>query len=335
VSLLARPAGRCDDGPLRRRSRATADPLDEVNQGLASPELNESGVPTPRLEQWQARAMDALDRATERMPILNGIIAAAQRERATGGGLLAGGVAYRLFFWLVPLGLAGTALGAILGTKPNADNDLRGGRGIAGVVASMERQAIEQSNSARWYLLALGVGLSVWFGLGVVRALNVVYALAWGEKIRKVRRPLRAGACFSLLAGVLAVGGAAISAGVDAIGLGWLALTIAMAAVYGGAAFAISILFAHGDAPRRALVPGAIMMSIAAVGVHAFVNVYLAPKIGRSISTYGMLGAASVILLWLFIVARLITVSAFLNATLWHRSLAAEADAGAGEPAAN
>jgi uncharacterized BrkB/YihY/UPF0761 family membrane protein len=28
-----------------------------------------------------------------------------------------------------------------------------------------------------------------------------------------------------------------------------------------------------------------------------------------------------VILLWLFIVARLITVSAFLNATLWQRSI--------------
>ena len=235
--------------------------------------------------------------------------------------------AYRLFFWLIPLGLAGTAAGAILGTKPDASSDLTGGRGIAGVVASMEREAIDNSQSERWYLLVLGVGLSIWFGLGVVRALHVVFALAWGEKIRKVQRPLLAGASFSVFGGLLAVTGSALSAGMDKLGLGYAALTVSTVVVYGAAAFLISLVFPHADAPRRALVPGALLLSVSAIGVQAFVNVYLAPKVGRSISTYGMLGAASVILLWLFIIARLITVSAFLNATLWHRALEEEAEA--------
>jgi uncharacterized BrkB/YihY/UPF0761 family membrane protein len=34
---------------------------------------------------------------------------------------------------------------------------------------------------------------------------------------------------------------------------------------------------------------------------------------------YGLLGASTVILLWLYLIARLITLSAFLNATLWMR----------------
>jgi uncharacterized BrkB/YihY/UPF0761 family membrane protein len=297
-------------------------PVDAV-EGVARPDLSESDAPVPRLEQWRLRGLAALDRATERLPVINGVIAAAERERATGGGLLAGGVAYRLFFWLVPLGLAGTAAATILGVQPKDGSDLSNGRGMAGVVASIERQAIDQNHAARWYLLILGASFSVWFGLGVVRALNVVHALAWGEKIRKVRRPLVAGACFSLFAGILSVGGAALSAGVSRIGLGWLALAIALVAVYGTAAFVLSIVFAHGDAPRRALLPGSLLLSVSAIGVHAFVNVYLAPKVGRSVSTYGMLGAASVVLLWLFIVARLITVSAFLNATLWHRTVEA------------
>jgi len=99
-------------------------------------------------------------------------------------------VAYRLFFWIVLLGLAAAAAGSLLGLKPKAGlESAAGSRGISAVVATAEHQAIDASHSGRWYLLLLGVGFSIWFGLGVVRAQNVAFALAWGEKIPKVRRP--------------------------------------------------------------------------------------------------------------------------------------------------
>ena len=60
-------------------------------------------------------------------------------------------------------------------------------------------------------------------------------------------------------------------------------------------------------------------MKIDTLGLQAFTALYLAPRIGRSSELYGALGAATVILLWLYIIARLITLSAFLNATLWER----------------
>ena len=44
-----------------------------------------------------------------------------------------------------------------------------------------------------------------------------------------------------------------------------------------------------------------------------------APKLGRSTELYGTLGTAAVLLVWLYILARLITSGAFLNATLWER----------------
>jgi uncharacterized BrkB/YihY/UPF0761 family membrane protein len=53
--------------------------------------------------------------------------------------------------------------------------------------------------------------------------------------------------------------------------------------------------------------------------LHLFTALYLVPRLGRSSELYGSLGAATVILLWLYICARLITLSAFLNATLWER----------------
>jgi uncharacterized BrkB/YihY/UPF0761 family membrane protein len=285
--------------------------LDDAN-------LTDVGAPLSRFDQWRERAMDTLADATERIPIIGSIVAAGQRERATGGGLLAGGVAYRVFFWIVPLGLAaGTAVSLLGVTTPSSLEDAARSRGIAGVVASAELQAMTENQSARWYLLMLGVGLTIWFGIGVVRSLTIVYALAWEEKIPKLRRPLFAGAFFTAFTSLMSVAAAALSWVMSTIGLGTIAYTTSVILVYGAAAFFISMFFPHGDAPPRALIPGCLLLSAGGLGLQVFVDVYLAPKLGRSINTYGMLGAATVVLLWLYVMARLITVSAFLNATLW------------------
>ena len=74
---------------------------------------------------------------------------------------------------------------------------------------------MDANHGTRWYLLALGIALSVWFGIGVVRSLNIVFALAWGERIRKVRRPLLAGAVFTVLALALSVLASLIGQGVS------------------------------------------------------------------------------------------------------------------------
>lgn len=47
---------------------------------------------------------------------------------------------------------------------------------------------------------------------------------------------------------------------------------------------------------------------------------YLAHKAGQLSAAYGALGTALVILLWLYLLSRLIVASAFLNATLWERA---------------
>jgi uncharacterized BrkB/YihY/UPF0761 family membrane protein len=62
-----------------------------------------------------------------------------------------------------------------------------------------------------------------------------------------------------------------------------------------------------------------VLVGLGIQGLNLFTALYLAPKLGRSSQLYGSLGAATVILLWLYIIARLITLSAFPNATLWER----------------
>jgi uncharacterized BrkB/YihY/UPF0761 family membrane protein len=98
-----------------------------------------------------------------------------------------------------------------------------------------------------------------------------------------------------------------------------LLVSLAALAFYVGASFAAMNLLPHADAPWRALLPGTCVLAVGLVLLHIGVVLYLAPKIGRSTSLYGAFGAATVVLLWLYIIARLIVSAAFFNATLWDR----------------
>ena len=93
-----------------------------------------------------------------------------------------------------------------------------------------------------------------------------------------------------------------------------------MLAAYGGVALWVMWLLPHDeDVPLRALLPGAALVALGTEAIHVFVVLYLVPRLGRSSELYGSLGAATVILLWLYVTARLIIAAAFLNATAWRR----------------
>ena len=83
--------------------------------------------------------------------------------------------------------------------------------------------------------------------------------------------------------------------------------------------------------PRRAerwqeLLPGAVLVAVGAQLVSVAVVFYFAPRIGRSTELYGTLGTAAVLLVWLYVLARLVTSGAFLNATLWERRYGGSTD---------
>jgi uncharacterized BrkB/YihY/UPF0761 family membrane protein len=236
---------------------------------------------------------------------------AFDREFVHGGGLLAGGLAYRLFLWLLPIGLVGAVL---LGFWLDASDESVGAAAVASAY-----DAVETSQSNRVFLLILGLLLLAWFSLGFVRALQVSYALAWGVTPPKLRKPLWAVVIFN---------GLVISLSMASAALAWLRAELGWFGIL-GVAFTFAFQAAIGVVvmwllPRRAerwqeLVPGAVLIAVGSQLVNVAVVFYFAPKIGRSSELYGTLGTASVLLIWLYVLARLITSGAFLNATLWER----------------
>jgi uncharacterized BrkB/YihY/UPF0761 family membrane protein len=75
----------------------------------------------------------------------------------------------------------------------------------------------------------------------------------------------------------------------------------------------------HGNAPWRALVPGAIIVSVGLVLVAADSTYLIAPRVERSRSAYGALGVAATLLFGLYLISRLVVAGAVLNRTLWIR----------------
>lgn len=272
-------------------------------------------------EALRAIGLRAAETARMRFPGGPAVFESLERERAAGSSLIAGGLAYRLFLWLVPFGLVLAALGSFW-TDANRGSVVSTVRkfGISGAAARNASAAFTEGQHSRWYLLAAGIVFLLWFGIGAVRALRVVHQIAWAVQASRLRNPFGASVLFTATVVTVSILGAG-SQWVRHNKSGWLgvAILVAMFAVYALAAVSVMSLLPHGGASRVALLPGALLVGLGMIFVQGFVSIYLAPKLERQPHLYGALGAATVILLWLYIIARLIVSAAFLNATLWGR----------------
>ena len=285
---------------------------------MSAPDPADAASPRSRREEAQERMRRAGDWANERVPGAFMVGVALERERIAAAGLLAGGLAYRLFFWLLPLGLVLAAVSSFW-----VDADRRGAAdaardfGMSGPAVQSAMNAIAEQHHARWYFLAVGIVLVVWFSMGVVRALNVAFSVAWGIRPTKLRRPVAAAIAFTgIVVLLMAVTGLTQLLREQLGGTGLL-LTLSLLAFYLVCVLWIMDKLPHRSSSWRDLLPGAVLVALGTQLVHLAVVLYLAPKVGRSSELYGALGAATVVLLWLYLLARLIVAAAFLNAALW------------------
>jgi uncharacterized BrkB/YihY/UPF0761 family membrane protein len=146
-------------------------------------------------------------------------------------------------------------------------------------------------------------------------------ALAWQLTPPRIRRPLTAIAVFNGLFVLLWLSPA---------GLAWLREQIGVTALLGIVGtlvmttaigvYAMWLLPNRATHPRE-LLPGALLVAVGAQVIQIAVVFYFAPRLGRSEETYGAFGAAATILIWLYVISRMVTSAAFLNATLWSRRL--------------
>jgi len=244
---------------------------------------------------------------------------AYKRDRTTAGSLMAGALSFRLFLVLLPLVLVAVGgLGIGAGSMSDPE-ELARRSGLTAYAADVVRKASEASNTS--HLVALAVGLvGMFFACrALVKALRIVNALAWRLSPPRTGTSLTAG-----LLCMLAVTGVAVStsliAAVRSSSLGFLSTILISAMFYVGLYTGIQLFLPRADGVTlRDLLPGSLLVAVGALAMNVFSSVYLVGKASHFSDLYGGLGVASVLLLWLYIVARLWVGAVVLNATLWDR----------------
>ncbi len=241
-------------------------------------------------------------------------------ERELGGGLIAGGVAFRIFLWLVPFGLVTAALLSFWSElDPDGLESAARRFGIAAASAQAASEALQIGDRSALFVLLFGLVFLAWFTLGAVRALVLAHALAWQLKPPRMRRPHLAIPIFNGLF-LVAILASLIETWLEAqFGYAALLGLVFTLTVTTGVALTAMWLLPHRAAHPRELVPGALLVTVGYHLVQVAVIFYFAPRLGRSEETYGAFGTSATMLVWLYVLSRLITLAAFLNATLWQR----------------
>ena len=78
----------------------------------------------------------------------------------------------------------------------------------------------------------------------------------------------------------------------------------------------VSMHLPHGDASWRELVPGALLVSLGFQVLHGAIGSLLVPKLEKSTSLYGDLGATATFLFFMYMLAILIVAAPVLNSSL-------------------
>ena len=274
-----------------------------------------------RAAQTRNQANQQLERLRAEHDLIDTALEAGELDRRRAGSLLAGGIAFRLFLWLLPAAVfAAGVIGLVQPTGSAQPDRVARTLGLGASVTAIVRQATAESQRGTAPLLAIGLVLTLYASTSLVRALRIANVLAWEEPFRRRPHLLRDGAILSALL-LAAIG---LEAGVSylrhQVGVGPSLLLGLIPMVVGGALWVgISWILPHGDARWTALLPGAALVAVGMAVLHFATVYYFAPKLTRAPALYGSLGTAATLLAWLFVIARVTVSAAFLNATHWRR----------------
>ena len=286
--------------------------MGEVEDRGTDADLQEA--PDSRTQRARAKltaAKASAKSASEQHVVLAVPLRAAEKNRRVAASVLAGGLAYRLFLWMLPFGLiVGGALGFLNSTNTE-DAVSRGG--LPSAISNAIGDASRSAHSSSWWLLAVGVPLLLWAGFSGAKAVELVHALVWDEPPRKIK-PLRGSLDFTaVLLAVWAV--VALTWWVRGDWPGVLAPVITVAPLTALWLW-VSLQLPHRDAPWKALLPGALLVGIGFQVLHEAVLTFLVPKLEKSTSLYGSLGATTTIIFFIYLLATLVVAAPILNSSL-------------------
>jgi hypothetical protein len=226
-----------------------------------------------------------------RSKLLDSMFGVAEHDVVTGGGVLAGAVAFRLFMFLVPYVFVLVAFLGFAAGQSDRPVALAGG------------------------LIALFLAAKA-----LIKTLQTVHGFIWGAS-----PPKRAGPAFAAIGlTVVVTAGLVVARGIaglrgEVAGVLFVALYIAVPTGVWWLVSARAIPHAEG-ATWRDLLPGPIAFGVGFEVLHVITIVWISHLIENKTDTYGVLGTALALLFWSYVMGRVIALSAVVNASRWFRT---------------
>jgi len=283
-----------------------------------------------RLKLEQARALGRLQRAREQLEekrpnsrVIDTALGAFERDVAAGGGVLAGAVAFRVFLFMIPyvfLLVVIFGLGASAGSED--PGSLARDAGIGGLAAKAFAGIGDLSTGQRilsFFAASFALLLAT---RSLLKVLRIVHALVWHTSPGKPKSATRAAGALVLLVTV-ALGISALIGTVRNVSFlaGLLATLLFVAIPMVAWVFVSWHMPRDPDMPWTALLPGAVVFGIGLEVLHLVTVYWIATQIEHKTDTYGAIGFALALLLWAYLLGRLITSAAVVNETLWVRDV--------------
>ncbi len=270
--------------------------------------------PTGRLGEARERVYATRDRvisSRSRYHQVDVALRTWERDVEAGGSLMAAALAFRLFLWTLPAALFTVGL---LGFTIDESDPGTDSPSIRGYTMATVEQAAAQAHRSRWLLVIVGGILVLYVSYTLTKTVVVATALIWNRPLRSVHRPLRA-VSVMLAAMTAAIALAAMGSFLRNVspGLGLVA-TVFTAGLWGVMWWVVSYLLPHADdLPWWGLIPGAVFLGIGTQLLHLATVYYFGAKLSNASELYGPLGVAATLLLWAYIISRLVLTSASIN----------------------
>lgn len=264
---------------------------------------------------------DRIEAARPRSRLLDSLFGVAEHDVVTGGGVLAASVAFRAFMFFVPYVFVLVAfLGFAAGQSNRPPTEVAADFGAAGLVASGVRTLADESFTTRLIALIGGVVAVFLAAKAAVKTLQTVHSLIWGVALSKPGRIVRRTAGFIVVV-TGAVGLARLVASLHSSVAGLLLVPLFI-----GIPAAAWLLVSMRGLPHAAgaswrdLLPGAIVVGIGVEVLHLITVLWIGRQIEARSETYGLLSTALALLLWAFVVGRVLVLSAVVNASRWYQT---------------
>jgi uncharacterized BrkB/YihY/UPF0761 family membrane protein len=273
-----------------------------------------------RIQDWVRGRQDQLEEARGSSATVGFAFDALSYDTDTGAPVLAAALGFRVFLFQVPYAAVFVIGAAILHDWFGYDvQSAFHAKGIGQLTAASVASAATLSGWARFTGMVLALYALFLGARALVKVLSIVHALVWDVPRTKVRNATRAALVFIGVVTVLVLVSGGVSILRGRFALGGLVLIILYTLIPFVAWWAVSWLLPHRDCPLIALAPGSAVFAVGAELLFLATVIWFPHHIKNKSEVYGSIGISLALLLWAYLLGRLITVAAVLNAAIWAR----------------